>query len=101
MNALVLELAYPVIRTLETSSDSGGLMALLLLGPAGAAGVYWGLFRYYRNTDKSHGFEKETLIEAQPVTGDERKVDTVRGTTRTKIPGDNVSDHRERVQRSG
>ena len=28
-----------------------------------------------------------------------RKVDEVRGTKRTSIPGNNVSNHRERVQR--
>ena len=49
-------------------SDDGGL-ALLLLGPAGGAGLYWMLYRYYRNTDKSHAFERETEIKAQPVTG--------------------------------
>lgn len=52
-------------------SDDGGL-GLLLLGPAGAVGLYWMLYRYYRNTDKSHAFERETLVEAQPVTGAER-----------------------------
>ena len=31
-------------------SDDSGLW-LLLLGPAGATGLYWGLYRYYRNTD--------------------------------------------------
>jgi hypothetical protein len=99
MNAHVLELSYPLITALETSTDSGTPLLLLLLGPAGAVGVYWGLYRYYRNTDKSHSFEKETLIEAQPVTGDDRKVDAVRGTKRTEIKGNNVSDHRERVAR--
>ena len=52
-------------------SDDGGL-ALLLLGPAGGAGLYWMLYRYYRNTDKSHAFERETEIKAQPVTGADR-----------------------------
>ena len=49
-------------------SDDGGL-AILLLGPAGATGLYWFLYRYYRNTDKSHAFERETAIDAKPVTG--------------------------------
>lgn len=34
-------------------SDDSGIF-LLLLGPAGAAGLYWSLYRHYRNTDKSH-----------------------------------------------
>ena len=79
-------------------SDDGGL-ALLLLGPAGATGLYWALYRYYRNTDKSHAFERETTVEAKPVTGSDRKVDEIKGTRETRIRGDNVHDYRERVER--
>jgi hypothetical protein len=81
-------------------SDDGGL-ALLLLGPAGGAGLYWALYRYYRNTDKSHAFERETVVDAKPVTGaqDDRKVDEIKGTRETRIDGDNVSAYRTRVQR--
>ena len=81
-------------------SDDGGL-GLLLLGPAGAVGLYWMLYRYYRNTDKSHAFERETVVEAQPVTGAERdrKVDEVKGTQASQISGNNVADFRKRVQR--
>lgn len=49
-------------------SDDSGLW-LLAAGPAGATALYWALYRYYRNTDKSHSFEHETAIEAKPVTG--------------------------------
>ena len=80
-------------------SDDSGLW-LLLLGPAGATGLYWALYRYYRNTDKSHAFERETSVEAQPVTGSDDKVDEVTGTRDTRIPGDNVRDYRKRVQRN-
>ena len=81
-------------------SDDGGL-ALLLLGPAGGAGLYWALYRYYRNTDKSHAFERETVVDAKPVTGAEgdRKVDEVKGTRETRIDGDNVAAYRTRVER--
>lgn len=79
------------------SDDSS--VALLLLGPAGATGLYWALYRYYRNTDKSHAFERETLVHAKPVTGNDRKVDRVVGTQRSKIKGNNVDKHRERVNR--
>ena len=79
-------------------SDDGGL-ALLLLGPAGGAGLYWMLYRYYRNTDKSHAFERETKVDAKPVTGSDRKVDEVKGTRETRIRGDNVSAYRDRVER--
>jgi hypothetical protein len=81
-------------------SDDGGL-ALLLLGPGGGAGLDWALYRYYRNTDKSHAFERETTVDAKPVTGAEkdRKVDEVKGTRETRIDGDNVREYRKRVQR--
>ena len=79
------------------SDDSG--LALLALGPAGAAGLYWALYRYYRNNDKSHSFERETRIEAQQVTGNDRKVDEIKGTKKTSIDGDNKRNHRHRVQR--
>ena len=77
-------------------SDDG---SILFLGPAGAVGLYWALYRYYRNTDKSHDFEHETAVVAKPVTGSDEKVDEVKGTRETGIPGDNVSEYRKRVQR--
>ena len=49
-------------------SDDNGLW-LLALGPTGAAALYWAIYRYYRNTDKSHAFEHETDVVAKPVTG--------------------------------
>jgi hypothetical protein len=79
-------------------SDDGGAL-LLLVGPAAAVGLYWGLYRHYRNTDKSHAFEHETAIKAKPITGSDQKVDEIEGTRETKIPGNNVSDYRTRVQR--
>ena len=78
-------------------SDDGGLW-LLAAGPAGATALYWALYRYYRNTDKSHGFERETAVVAKPVTGSEEKVGEVKGTQATRISGDNVHDYRERVE---
>ena len=79
-------------------SDDGGLW-LLALGPAGATGLYWALYRYYRNSDKSHAFERETKVEAKPITGTDTKIDEIIGTRETRIRGDNVSAYRTRVQR--
>ena len=79
-------------------SDNGTLW-MLASGPASAAGLYWALFRYYRNTDKSHAFERETAVVAKPVTGTDEKVDVVRGTRESRIDGDNVREYRRRVQR--
>jgi hypothetical protein len=79
------------------SDDSD--LALLLLGPAGGIGLYWLLYRHYRNTDKSHAFERETKIDAKPVTGSDDKIGTNNGTTESSIRGDNVREYRTRVSR--
>jgi hypothetical protein len=72
---------------------------ILAAGPAGAAATYWALFRYYRNTDKSHAYERDTLIKAQEVRGGEEKIDHISRTRDSGIDGDNSSRHRQRVQR--
>lgn len=95
---IVVALAQ-VAQFVVQASEEGAPYALLALGPAGAAGTYWAIFRYYRNTDKSHQFEKETLIEARPVEGGEEKVDHIRKTRDKTIDGKNNSDYRERVRR--
>ena len=79
-------------------SDDSGLW-LLAAGPAGATALYWALYRYYRNTDKSHAFEHETDVDAKPVTGSERKVGEVKGTQQRRVDGDNGGDYRQRVKR--
>jgi hypothetical protein len=79
------------------SDDSS--LALLLIGPAGGIGLYWALYRYYRNTDKSHAFERETKVDAQPVTGNDLKIGTNNGTRESRIDGDNVGEYRRRVER--
>ena len=78
-------------------SDDGSLW-LLAAGPASAAAVYWALYRYYRNTDKSHAFERETAVDADPVTGTDAKIGEVKGTRATRIKGDNVREYRTRVR---
>ena len=78
-------------------SDDNGL-ALLLLGPAGSVGLYWALYRYYRNTDKSQAFEHETKVDAKPVTGTDVQVGTNNGTRESRIQGNNVREYRQRVQ---
>ena len=73
--------------------------AILLLGPAGGVGLYWALYRYYRNTDKSQAFERETKVDAKPVTGSDSKVGTNNGTSDSHIAGNNVHEYRKRVGR--
>ncbi|MGV6482772.1 hypothetical protein ACTUVJ_002363 [Stenotrophomonas indicatrix] len=79
-------------------SDDSGLW-LLAAGPAGATALYWALYRFYRNTDKSHSFEHETEIDAKPVTGSDHRVDSISGTQEKRIRGDNVYEYRKRVAR--
>ena len=79
--------------------NDDGSLALLLLGPAGAVGLYWALYRYYRNTDKSHAFERESKVDAKPVTGSDEKIGTNNGTQERRIEGDNVHEYRQRVAR--
>ena len=79
-------------------SDDNSLV-LLLLGPGSGVGLYWALYRYYRNTDKSHAFERETKVDAKPVTGSDEKVGTNNGTRERRISGDNVQAYRTRVSR--
>lgn len=83
---------------LLAANDSGPVW-LLLLGPAAGGGFYYGWWRFYRNTDKTHAFERETRVQAKPVTGQDTKVDEVRGTRRSSIDGANHGNHRQRVQR--
>jgi len=80
--------------------DGEAILFLLALGPASAIGVYWAIYRHYRNTDKSHAFEHETAVEVLALTGVEadRKVDEIRGTRSPRIQGENAGDHRQRVQ---
>jgi len=79
-------------------SDHNSL-GLLLLGPAGATGLYWMLYRYYRNTDKSYNFEHKAKVEAKPVAGEDEKVGEVTGTRETHIDGNNVRSYLTRVRR--
>jgi hypothetical protein len=80
--------------------DGDFIFFLLALGPASAAGFYWLIYRHYRNTDKSHAYERETAVDVLSLTGekDDHRVDTVRGTRDKRIDGDNVANHRQRVR---
>jgi hypothetical protein len=98
MSALLTlgELIAP-LPLLAAGDDGAGW--LLIAGPLAAAATYGALFSYYRNTGKSHEFERTTRIDAQPVVANDSKINEVRRTKRTRIKGDNRNDHRERVQR--
>ena len=91
---MILELTHVVVMASDTVPAW-----ILAAGPAGAVATYWALYRYYRNTDKSHAYERDTLIAAQPVQGSEEKVDHISRTRDSDIDGDNSRKHRQRVQR--
>lgn len=96
----MIDILTAVVHASGSSGDGGGELWLLAAGPASGVALYWAIFRYYRNTDKSHRFEQETIVQRiGEVTGDDRKVDEVRGTRETAIRGDNVHAHRQRVER--
>ena len=96
---LLTEVTSAVPAMVASSDDGGGATWLLALGPAGAGAVYFGMWRYYRNTHTSHSFERETRIEARSITENDVKVKEISGTKSSGIDGDNRSDHRRRVQR--
>jgi len=87
-----------ILEVVMATAENNALLWLLAAGPAGAAATYWSLHRYYRNTDKSHAFERDTLIEAQPVRGSEERIDHISKTRDSDIDGDNSKKHRVRVQ---
>lgn len=93
---LLIHLTHTLATTVEGESAP---WLLLLLGPAGAGGVYWGFYRYYRNTHQSHAFETETTVEAQPVTGFDRVIKRITRTSRSEIQGGNEDSPRSRVTR--
>lgn len=96
------ELGYAVLGILPgllQATDGDAILWLLAAGPAGGAATYWLIYRYYRNTDKSHQYERDTIIEAQPVRGGEEKIGHISKTREKNIDGDNSDDHRKRVQR--
>lgn len=94
----LLEVLVLDVVVMATSDDPP--VWLLAAGPAGGVATYWALFRYYRNTDKSHAYERDTIIDAQPVQGSREKIDHISKTRRSGIDGANSSDHRRRVQRT-
>jgi hypothetical protein len=85
--------------TLIAADGDDSPVWLLIFGPVAGGGMYFGLWRYYRNTHTSHAYESETRIAAQPVTGNDAKVKSITGTKKSGIDGDNHSNHRKRVQR--
>ena len=88
-----------IVERVPATSGSQSPLWLLAAGPAVGVGTDWALYRCYRNPDKSHAFERDTIIAAQPVRGQDEKVDRIGRTTDSTIDGDNSEKHRQRVER--
>lgn len=93
----VLQSLSPVVMSSHSGGGSGEL-ALLLAGPVSGTALYAAVYRYYRNADKRHAFESETSVALKhEISGEEKKVDEVKGTRDSRIEGDNARDFRSRV----
>lgn len=87
-----------LFMNLIMASDNGGNeMLFLLLGPASGVGFYSAVYLYYRNTNKSHEFERETSIKTYNMKRQDVKKDEIRGTRESRIRGENTQNHRQRV----
>jgi|SRR5699024_11165931 len=93
--------ADPATATILAGSGDGavGLAFPFVSGPAVFAAVYVGIYRYYRNTDKRHHFEKETDVAVGNLTqGDRKRGSNNRQKSRT-MNGANQDDALTRVRR--
>jgi hypothetical protein len=95
MHALVLA-NLPLLYS--SSSDGSGTGWLLLLGPVCGSALYAAVYRYYRNADKTDTFERETrIVLKDQITGQEQKIDQLKGTRQAHVDGDNSKTFRARV----
>ena len=93
---LITTLAYAS----SSSSSVGGSDFLMLLLPVGAfAGVYFGVYRYYRNAHKTFQFENETQVEVKNMRAKDYIVGSTNGTRSSTIEGKNSHAPRQRVTR--
>jgi hypothetical protein len=102
MHPLLAEIAAdPTAAMLLADSGDGaaGIAFPFLAGPAVFAAVYIGIYRYYRNTDKRHEFEKKTDVAVGNLRSGDRRVGTNKRQKSRSMAGRNSTDHLERVRR--
>ncbi len=94
-------MASPTTPMLLADGDSGGgLIALpFVVGPAVFAAVYGVIYRYYRNTDKRHRYERETQVAVGNLRQGDQKVGRRTRLRNRSMSGRNETDPLERVQR--
>lgn len=102
MLPLLAELAAdPTTMMLLADSDSGaiGIAFPFIAGPAVFAAVYGGIYRYYRNTDKRHEYEKETEVAVGNLRSGDRRVGSNNRQKSRSMSGRNSTEHLQRVRR--
>jgi hypothetical protein len=102
MHPLLAEIAAdPTAAMLLADSGDGaaGIAFPFLAGPAVFLGVYIGIYRYYRNTDKRHEFEKKTDVAVGNLRSGDRRVGSNNRQKSRTMSGQNSTDHLERVRR--
>lgn len=102
MHPLLAELAAdPATPMLLAQSGDGaiGLAFPFLAGPAVFAAVYGGIYRYYRNTDKRHHFERETEVSVGNLQQADRRIGANNRQKSRSMAGRNDTDHLQRVRR--
>ncbi|MCL6422585.1 hypothetical protein Bequi_04160 [Brachybacterium sp. JHP9] len=85
----------------EGSGDTQTMMLLLpfLVGPAVFGMIYMGIYRYYRNRDKRHVFERETDIKVGNLRAHDRRVGSKNRQRSPRMDGANDDSPLERVRR--
>ena len=104
MNDLLLALTGdPGVTTLLAGNSSGdgaaGVLFPFLAGPAVFIAVYLGIYRFYRNTDKRHEFERRTEVSVGNLRSADRRVGSNNRQRSRRMNGSNEDDHLVRVQR--
>ncbi|WP_083713758.1 hypothetical protein [Brachybacterium sp. P6-10-X1] len=95
---LVADPATPMLLA-ESGDGAIGIAFPFIAGPAVFAAVYGGIYRYYRNTDKRHHFERETDVAVGNLRTGDRKVGTNNRQKSRTMAGENSTDHLQRVRR--
>lgn len=70
----------------------------LLAGPILGAAFYFVVFRFYRNTNKSHSFEKETRVASKNFQANDNKIGERNGQRNRYMRSANHTKHRSRVK---
>ena len=94
--------AEPVMAMVVAGSGDSSALGItfpFLAGPAVFIAIYVGIYRYYRNTDKRHRFERETEVAVGNLRSGDRKVGTNNRQKSRSMNGHNSTNALSRVKR--